>query len=148
MNLSMSREERESFLAAPHVGIVSVEAPGRAPLVVPIWYGYERGAELWIITNRSSRKGRLIEAAGRFALCAQVETVPYKYVAVEGAVASTTPSDVERDLRPMAHRYLGQELGDLYVAQTAAADAGDSVVIRMRPERWTTVDYAKQFGTA
>jgi hypothetical protein len=45
----------------------------------------------------------------------------------------------------MAHRYLGPELGDLYVEATAA-DAATTVTFRMRPERWLSVDYTKQFG--
>ena len=143
----MTREEREAFLADVHVGVLSVEAPGRGPLALPIWYAYEPGGDLWVITGRSSQKGRLIEAAGCFSLCAQSEALPYRYVSVEGEVAGIVPCDVERDLRPMARRYLGDELGDVYVAQTApGGDAGDTVVIRMRPRRWVTVDYAKQYG--
>jgi len=45
----------------------------------------------------------------------------------------------------VAYRYLGQEFGDLYLAATEA-DAAENVVVRMRPERWLTVDYHKQFG--
>jgi general stress protein 26 len=147
MDLKMTKEEREAFLADVHVGVISIAAPDRAPLALPIWYDYTPGGDLWVITNRSSQKGRLIEAAGRFSLCAQAEALPYKYVSVEGEVGSIEPSDVERDLRPMARRYLGEELGDLYVVQTTAEnESGDSVVIRMRPRRWLTVDYAKQFG--
>lgn len=145
MDPKMTKEEREAFLAGVHVGVITVEAADRAPLALPIWYDYRPGGELWIITNRGSRKGKLIAAAGRFSLCAQDEAVPYKYVSVEGEVASIEPADVERDLRPMARRYLGDEFGDLYVAQTAG-ESDDSVVIRMRPRRWSTVDYAKQFA--
>ena len=43
---------------------------------------------------------------------------------------------------------LGVELGDRYIEATAAdREAGGSMVVRMRPERWLTVDYAKQFQT-
>ena len=45
----------------------------------------------------------------------------------------------------LAYRYLGAEIGDLYLAATAA-DAPHSVVFRMAPEHWRTTDYAKQFG--
>jgi nitroimidazol reductase NimA-like FMN-containing flavoprotein (pyridoxamine 5'-phosphate oxidase superfamily) len=129
------------------VGVISIAEPGRGPLTVPIWYGYEPGGELVILTDRGSRKGRLLEKAGRFSLCAQTEAPPYKYVSVEGPVTAIEAADVERDTRPMAHRYLGPEFGDWYVAETAAEAArADSVLIRMRPERWLTVDYSKQFN--
>jgi nitroimidazol reductase NimA-like FMN-containing flavoprotein (pyridoxamine 5'-phosphate oxidase superfamily) len=149
MSLAMTKQEREAFLADVHVGVISIEEPGRGPLTVPIWYDYQPGGELWIITGRGSRKGKLLEAAGRFSLCAQTETVPYKYVTVEGPIVSVEATDPEREGRPMAHRYLGQEMGDAYLEATSGeAAGGESVRFRMRPERWLTVDYAKQFSTS
>ena len=147
MSLAMTRKEREAFLADVHVGIISIAEPDRAPLAVPIWYGYSPGGELWIVTERGSRKGRLLEQARRFSLCAQTETPPYRYVSVEGPIVSIEQSEIERDERPLAHRYLGRELGDRYIEATggAAARAGN-VVVRMRPQRWLSTDYGKQFG--
>jgi hypothetical protein len=49
---------------------------------------------------------------------------------------------VERDLRPLAHRYLGAAEGDRFVEQTRAGQA-DNILLRLRPERWLTADYAK-----
>jgi hypothetical protein len=77
---------------------------------------------------------------------AQTEAIPYKYVSVEGAVASLEDADVDRDLRPIAHRYLGAEAGDSYLEATRDERAEGSIVVRIRPERWLTVDYAKQFS--
>jgi len=149
MSLAMTREEREAFLADVHVGVVSIADPGRGPLTVPIWYAYQPGGELCIVTDRDSRKGRLLEKAQRLSLCAQSEAPPYKYVSVEGPIVSIEASDLERDVRPLAHRYLGSELGDRYVEATGETrEGGESVLVRVRPERWLTVDYAKQFGDA
>lgn len=86
MSLTMTKEEREAFLADVHVGVISVAEDGHGPLTVPVWYSYEPGGEVRIITARRSRKGRLLERAGRFSLCAQTETPPYKYVSVEGPI--------------------------------------------------------------
>lgn len=147
MSMAMTKAEREAFLADLHVGVISVDEAGRGPLAVPIWYDYQPGGELWIITDRGSRKGKLLDAAGRFSLCAQTESVPYKYVMVEGPIVSVGTEDLENVARSMAHRYLGQELGDQYLEATRAeAERGDTVCYRMRPERWLTVDYAKQFA--
>src|SRR5690606_2314311 len=67
--MALTREDREQFLAEPHIGAPSVTAePGRAPLVVPIWYQYTPGGRLWVLTGGQSRKARLIEDAGRFSL--------------------------------------------------------------------------------
>jgi PPOX class probable F420-dependent enzyme len=144
LSLSMSREAREAFLAGVHVGVLSLAEPGRGPLAVPIWYGYEPGGELWVLTGRDSRKGRLLAASPRVSLCVQTETPPYRYVSVEGPVVSVGPADRERDARPLARRYLGKELGDRYMEATAGEE--DSILVRVRPERWLTVDYSKQFG--
>ena len=145
MSLEMSKQEREDFLAGLHVGIVSIADGTRGPLTLPIWYSYENGGEVVIITDSSSRKARLLGDAGRFSLCAQTEEPPYRYVSVEGPVTGTRPADLEQDLRPMARRYLGTELGDGYVAGSTVVG---QIVISMRPERWRTVDYSKEYGEA
>ena len=67
MSLAMTREEREAFLADVHVGVVSITDSERGPLAVPIWYAYEPGGELRIVTERGSRKGRLLENGKRLA---------------------------------------------------------------------------------
>ena len=148
MSLAMTKPEREAFLADVHVGIISIHEEGRGPLTVPIWYTYDAGGELRIVTAMASRKGRLLARAGRFSLCVQTETPPYQYVSVEGPIMATEAADLERDLRPLAHRYLGAAMGDRYIEQTRDAhERADNVLIRMRPERWLTADYAKANGT-
>lgn len=138
---SMSKEEREDFLSKPHVGVLGVEESGRGPLTTPIWYSYDADDnELVILTGPTSRKATLIETAGRFSLCVQQEALPYRYVMVEGAVVDTRPAELEADERPMAHRYLGDQMGDRYCEDTAGVD---SIRIAMRPERWYSVDYGK-----
>ena len=95
MSLIMTKQEREAFLADVHVGIISIVEEGKGPLTVPIWYAYDAGGDLRIMTGRESRKGRLLAQAGRFSLCVQTETSPYKYVSVEGAIVSTEAADID-----------------------------------------------------
>jgi hypothetical protein len=95
-----------------------------------------------VVTGRTSRKGRLLERARRLSLCVQTEAAPYRYVSVEGPVVAVERADVDRDLRPIARRYLGQAGGDAYIASTRDEHA-DNVLVRMRPERWLTADFAK-----
>jgi nitroimidazol reductase NimA-like FMN-containing flavoprotein (pyridoxamine 5'-phosphate oxidase superfamily) len=143
----MTKQERETFLADLHVGVISIPEEGRGPLTVPIWYSYEPGGELRVVTARSSRKARLLQRTGRFSLCAQTETPPYKYVSVEGPVVAIESADLERDRRPLAHRYLGMRRGDRYIENTREeSERVENVLVRMRPERWLTVDYAKAYG--
>jgi len=138
----MTKPERESFLADLHVGVISISAEGRGPLTVPIWYLYAPGAEVRVVTGETSRKGQLPRRAGRFSLCVQTEAPPYKYVSVEGPIVAIEPANLERDRRPLAHRYFGVRAGDQYIERTRAA-TDENILVRMRPERWLTVDYGK-----
>lgn len=136
--MPMNEEQQQQFLAEMHVGVVAIARDGRAPLAVPIWYGYQPGGDIKLLMSPDSLKARLLAEAGRFSLCAQSEKLPYKYVMVEGPVVETRPADVEADARPMAHRYLGPEMGDQYIDD---GDDSDSIVVLMRPEVWYAVDY-------
>jgi nitroimidazol reductase NimA-like FMN-containing flavoprotein (pyridoxamine 5'-phosphate oxidase superfamily) len=141
----MSKEEREAFLAGVHVGVLSVDDPGHGPLSVPVWYAYEPGGTVDVVTGGQSAKAHRLRAAGRFALCTQTEAPPYAYVSVEGPITAVEDTVSPDERRAMAYRYLGPEFGDLYLEATAE-DAAGSVVFRMSPERWLTTDFTKQFG--
>jgi PPOX class probable F420-dependent enzyme len=144
MSLAMNAAEREQFLAGVHVGVLSVAVTGdRAPLAAPVWYNYQPGGPVSVITARGSRKGVALAAAGRMSLCAQDENWPYRYVTVEGPVEIEELDPAER--LAMARRYLGPEGGEQYV--TGNPDpSGENVMIRMRPEHWLSIDYGKRPG--
>lgn len=135
----MTADEKQAFLADLHVGVLGLNEPGNGPLTVPIWYDYRPGGELWFLTGPESRKGRLLEVGTRVSLCAQTETPPYVYVSVEGPVVAIETPDTERHGRPLAQRYLGEEMGNRYIESAT----GESVLVRVRPERWLAVDYSK-----
>ena len=140
-DLKMTETEREAFLAGLHVGVLGVERADGPPLVLPVWYSYEPGGEVVILTSASSLKGRLAAAAGRGSLVAQQEDLPYKYVSVEGSIEIDELGGASRgDVEPMAIRYLGEEMGRSYAA---ASTVTDEIRIRIRPERWWSVDYSK-----
>ena len=137
----MSRDEREAFLAGVHVGVMSIERADGPPLTVPVWYDYQPGGEVVVIMGEDSVKNRLLRRCNRFSLCAQQEEPPYRYVSVEGPVTSSTTASSDTDTKPMAIRYLGEEMGTAYAA--ANSSDGGSLRIAMTPERWFTVDYGK-----
>lgn len=138
MSLAMSKAKREAFLAETRPGILSVAEDGRGPTAVPVWYAYEPGGVVRLVTGATSKKARLLRAAGRASLCVQTEAAPYKYVTVEGPVTIGKP-DHERDVRSMALRYLGKEMGEAYLQITASEPEG--VLVELRPARWWSVDY-------
>lgn len=144
MSLAMNADEREQFLAGLHVGVLSVvTGDERGPLTVPVWYEYQPGGQVSVITGRNSRKGQAIRAAGRMSLCAQDEQPPYRYVSVEGPVAIEELDPAER--LAIARRYLGPELGDQYVASNHDPD-GEMIMLRLSPKHWLALDYGKSPG--
>ncbi|MEW6296664.1 MAG: pyridoxamine 5'-phosphate oxidase family protein [Thermodesulfobacteriota bacterium] len=107
MPTTMTRAEQETFLAEVHVGILSIPEEGRGPLTVPIRYAYEPGGELWFVTARSSRKGRLLVPGRRVSLCAQDERPPYKYVSI-GCDAPYSGVDGEREAGYVTNSEMGR----------------------------------------
>jgi nitroimidazol reductase NimA-like FMN-containing flavoprotein (pyridoxamine 5'-phosphate oxidase superfamily) len=142
MSIVMTIVEREAFLAGVHVGVFCVQAEDRGPLAVPIWYDYEPGGEVKFCTFRGSRKVRLLEKYRRFTLLVQNETRPYKFVSVEGPVIAIESCDLDKDLGPIARRYLGEEGGKQYIEEARSVD--ETLIVRMQPENWSTADYSKE----
>ena len=84
---------------------------------------------------------RLATPAGRGALCAQQDERPYTYHTVQRSIElDEVGADDRSAIESMAIRYLGDELGRAY-AQGDVAD--DEIRIRLRPDRWFSVDYGK-----
>jgi hypothetical protein len=136
---SLSERDRELFLAEPHIAALSVSAEGgRGPLTLPIWYQYAPGGEAWVLTAASSRKARLIRAAGRFSLMVDRVLPTVRYISVEGPVTRVVPGTGEL-LREMTERYLAPEKVPAYL-EFARAELGDQIAIYLRPQRWLTAD--------
>jgi PPOX class probable F420-dependent enzyme len=147
VSIAFDRAEREAFLSDVHVGVLSLTADGRGPLACPVWYAYEPGGEIVFVTGADSRKAPLLSVGARVSFLVQDESMPPRYVSVEGPVTSVETADPERDVVPIAQRYLGQEVGRQYVNGTRGGpDAPDEVVVRIRPERWLSADFAKRLA--
>ncbi|MFF1909092.1 pyridoxamine 5'-phosphate oxidase family protein [Kitasatospora sp. NPDC058218] len=144
MPFTMSIAEREAFLAGPHVGVLAVRDDDQSAgslLAVPIWYSYRPGGILTVLTGRDSAKAHRIRAAGRFALCAQQEEPPCRYVSVEGPVVAIEDGIDPAERAAMAHRYMPPDTARAYLAATTEQLTAD-IAIRMRPERWRSADFA------
>jgi uncharacterized protein len=137
---AFNEPKREEFLAALHVGVLSVAAEnGRPPASVPIWYDYVPGQNIRVNTGASSRKAKLIKQAGVVTLVVQREEPPYQYVVVEGTVVEATqptPLEVREEI---AIRYLGEEAGRAFVETLKDQE---SVLFTIRPDRWITADFS------
>lgn len=139
MSMAMSVAEREKFLSDLHVGVVSMNRQDRGPLSAPIWYAYEDG-QISFAIGEGSLKSALMNIGERISLVVQTEAAPYQYVSVEGPIVVREAANLDRDIRPMAIRYLGEEVGNQYADGTG--DNGQ-LLVKMKPEKWLTVDYKK-----
>ena len=137
--VAMSAAEREEFLAGVHAGVLSAAAgtAGRT-LAVPVWYSYQPGGLLTVLTGRRPRNAAAIRAAGRFGLCVHDTRPPYRYASAEGPIAGEEEPDPAERLA-MARRYLGAAGGDRYAAGNPDPRR-DNVAFRMRPEHWLSQD--------
>ena len=137
--MALSREEREEFLAEPHVAALSVSTGNtRGPLTVPIWYQYTPGGQPWFITGTGSRKHRLIEAAGFISLMVDRVEPTVRYVAVDGAV-SRIEEATDEQLVEMTRRYLPPAAVEPYL-EMARREHGPSVAVYMKPQHWLSAD--------
>ena len=145
MSLVMTPSEREAFLAEARVAIISIPETDRGPFTVPVWYLYTPGGDVRVSTGGTSRKAQLLQKSERISLCVQQPTRPYKYVSIEGPIVSIEPAQIERDLQPLAYRYLGPEAGARYLAtRSSGLEDRDDILVRIRPERWLSEDYSKR----
>ncbi|ORV10888.1 pyridoxamine 5'-phosphate oxidase family protein [Mycobacterium celatum] len=137
--MPLSKDEREEFLAQPHIAALSVYAGGsRGPLTVPIWYQYTPGGEPWVLTGAGSRKTRLIEAAGYFSLMVERLEPTVRYVAVDGPVSRIEPG-TDDQLVEMTRRYMPPEKVEPYL-EYARNELGESVAIYLQPQHWLSAD--------
>ncbi len=64
MPRQMTEEERQDFLAGPHVAVLSVSRDARSPHATPVWYAYEPGGNVTFFTGpRVGSPGRRFSPA-------------------------------------------------------------------------------------
>lgn len=142
----MTEQERQEFLAEPHVAVLSVAGGSdRPPHTTPVWYGYEPGGNVTFFTGtqgRRSRKAGLVREAGVLSLIVQREEFPYGYVTVEGTVVAVDrPPSTEQALA-VARRYMPEEQARRFVEAEVGHPAGEFVLFTVRPDHWLTFDFA------
>ncbi|KAA0108319.1 pyridoxamine 5'-phosphate oxidase family protein [Mycolicibacterium sp. P1-5] len=142
MPRELTETERQDYLAAKHVAVLSVAtADGRPPASIPIWYQYAPGGNILISTGPSSRKARLIAQAGAVTLVVQDEEPPYRYVVVEGTLVDTADPTPPEVLEETAVRYLGEEGGRQFIK---SMEGHANVLFTFRPDRWLTADFSDE----
>jgi hypothetical protein len=147
----LTPDERERFLAEPHIAVVSVAAdpdrdPGRPPLAVPIWYHYAPGGEVSFFTatqGRPARKTGLVRRAGALTITVQKHDPPWKYVSVECRVVGDDQPPTREQMLRIVERYLPPDAAAGMVDAELAHPASRLVVFTARPTRWVSFDFAE-----
>ena len=146
-DISMTQEEREAFLAEPHVAALSVASEGdRPPLTVPVWYGYEPGGNLTFFTGtqgRTARKTALLERAGSVSMCVQAEEMPPKYVTVEGSVVGVDRPPSSEQVLAIVRRYMPEEMAQGFTQAELGLQSPSFTLFTVRLNRWLTSDFSK-----
>jgi nitroimidazol reductase NimA-like FMN-containing flavoprotein (pyridoxamine 5'-phosphate oxidase superfamily) len=150
MPRQMTEQERQEFLAGPHVGVLSVASDDdRPPLTVPLWYGYRPGGDISFFTGTQGRKARktgLIRKAGVLSLSVQHEEFPYRYVTVEGTVVGEDRPPSAEQMLAIARRYLPEEAAQWFVKVELGRPSSELVLFTVRPDRWLTADFTDDVG--
>jgi uncharacterized protein len=146
----MTEQERQKFLAGPHVAVLSIAREGgRTPHATPVWYAYEPGGDVTFFTGtqgRRSRKAELIGKAGAVSLTVQQEEFPYRYVTVEGTVVSEDRPPSAEQVLAVARRYMPEEHAQGFAEAEFAHPSGEFVLFTIRPDRWLSFDFAAEAG--
>jgi hypothetical protein len=136
----MDFDERAAaeFLAEPRVAIFAVAGTSGPPAAVPIWYSYTLGGPLWIITEATSRKRRLLARTGCATLVVDEVAPRTRYVSVDCELVDSRPVTAA-DQREMASRYMADGALEPYLA-TVAGNIPHEQRITLQPTRWRFAD--------
>ena len=139
--MRMTDEEIEALLASAEIGVLAT-ADGRGrPEGSPVWFDYGAGI-VRVLVHRDSRKARNIRVNHHVSFTVDTRRAPYRGVVLRGTASLSGPDPELR--RSLAHRYLGAETGERYLAKTARYDAEDALVT-IRVTGRQSWDYSKGY---
>ncbi|CQR48799.1 MULTISPECIES: pyridoxamine 5'-phosphate oxidase family protein [Haloferax] len=136
-----SRDRVDHFLADATVPVrLSCRTPADDLWMLSLWYEWDPEAvELRCATSADADVVRFLRARDDVAFEISTNDPPYR--GVRGRGTATVEPDAEKDvLRRLIARYLGDT--DSELAKRLLSPERDEVVIRIRPERVHTWDYA------
>jgi PPOX class probable F420-dependent enzyme len=139
--MDMTLEEIDALLETPEIGVLATADTKGRPEGSPVWFEYSRGV-VRVLVHRNSRKARNISENANVALTVDTRRAPYRGVVLRGMAEVSGPEPELR--RRLAHRYLGTEAGDRYLANTARYDEED-VLITIRVTSRYSWDYSKGY---
>lgn len=132
--------EVRAFLEEMKVpGVLATLRADGSPVTSAVWYGFFEG-DIIISTPAGRPKARNARADSRVSFVVDTKEMPYRGVAIEGAVEVL--DDPDRELMfGISRRYLGPDLPERIYERAAAADR---VVLRIRPTRVRPWNFAER----
>lgn len=138
---SMTDAEIETLLGGAVIGVLATVDAEQRPEGSPVWFEHSRGV-VKVLVHKASRKARSIAGNSHVSLTVDTRSPPYRGVILRGSAALAGPDPDLR--RRLAHRYLGAETGERYLATTAYLDTEDALVTIAVSSRYSW-DYSKGF---
>lgn len=142
----MTPTERETFLAEPHIGTMSVATGDeRPPLTVPLFYGYQPGGELSFFTSSKGQRARktgLIERFERVSLSVQTAPPP-RYVTVECSLTDIARPPTIDQMLAVVGRYMPPEQAEGFARAEIDFPGSQLVVYTFRIDRWLSADFTE-----
>jgi nitroimidazol reductase NimA-like FMN-containing flavoprotein (pyridoxamine 5'-phosphate oxidase superfamily) len=133
------------FLETARIPVrLAVARPGRAPLLLSLWYAWHEGA-LWCATRRGAAVVKALEADPHCAFEVAPDDPPYRGVRGAGR-AGLEPARGAEILDRLLDRYRVDRRSDF--AAWLWSRREDEVAIRIAPERLVTWDFAPRMGDA
>jgi PPOX class probable F420-dependent enzyme len=129
--------ELAEFLALPLVAVLATYRQDGGVLLSPVWHQFRDGG-FDVVSAPDDIKVRHLRRDPRASILVYDNEPPYRGVEIRTA-AQLFEIDRAEVVLEMSVRYLGQEAGEAY-----AADSTDSVLIRLEPGNVRTWDFADE----
>jgi PPOX class probable F420-dependent enzyme len=129
--------ELADFLALPIVAVLATYRRDGGVLLSPVWHQWRDGG-FDVVSAPDDIKVRHLRRDPRASILVYGNDLPYCGVEIR-TTAQLSEIDRADFVREMSIRYLGQEAGEAY-----AADSADSILIRLEPGHLRTWDFADE----
>ncbi|TFH26973.1 MAG: TIGR03618 family F420-dependent PPOX class oxidoreductase [Myxococcales bacterium] len=121
----MTPDEIDALLREPQIAVLSTANAKGRPEGSPVWFHYD-GTAFRVLVHRDSRKARNVRENPQVSVTIDTRSAPYRGIVFRGIARLSGPNPKFR--RDLAHRYLGSETGERYLAATRAMDTEDALV--------------------
>jgi PPOX class probable F420-dependent enzyme len=137
MRRDLPLSELADFLALPIVAVLATYRRNGSVLLSPVWHQWRDGG-FDVVCSPDDIKVRHLRRDPRASILVYDNEPPYRGVEIR---TTAELSDIDRVdyVLEMSVRYLGQEAGEAY-----AADSADSVLVRLEPGSVRAWDFADE----